>query len=180
MKNKIKLLLVTVIVLVSVGCENVTGPEYVENLVFIPDARLPIDDNGYYHMTLLEGNWQTLQRISGYILEVEGADTLCAFYEYVRWSSSHYWMLGDTLGYIVHQGLTDDLIYVSYDTTYITGFNGMEVPTCNSTSISNASGEVNTMFAPVWSMRGDTVYVTARWVGSNDDWEFYLFEIVLD
>ena len=177
MKNKMNLLLSIILVFMSVGCENVTGPEDTTYDFLIPNARLPIDDNGYYHMTLLEDSWQTLHRISGWMA---AQDTMAVFGDFVGWTSSHYWMLGDTLGYIVHQGLTDDLIYVSYDTTYITGFNGMEVPTCNSTSISNASGEVNTMFAPVWSMRGDTVDVTARWVGSNDDWEFYLFEIVLE
>ena len=92
-------------------------------------AVLPYDGNGYYHMTLLGGAWQTLHRISGYIVEMEGADTMAVFGSYVGWSSSHYWILGDTLGYIVNRGLTDDLIYVSYDTTYITGFDGMEVPT---------------------------------------------------
>ena len=179
MKNKTKLLLVTVIVLMSVGCENVTGPEDVENRVFISDVRLPIDGNGYYHMTLLEDNWQTLHRISGYIVEVENSDTLCVFGAYVRWSSSHYWMLGDTLGYIVNRGLTDDLIYVSYDTTYITGFDGMEVPTVNSSSRTNKDGEVNTMFAPVSNMRGDTVDVFAKWI-LNNEWQTHIFEIVLN
>ena len=179
MKNKTKLLLFTTIILISVGCENATGPEDVENRVFISDVRLPIDDNGYYHMTLFEDNWQTLHRISGFIVEVENSDTMCVYGAYVRWSSSHYWMLGDTLGYIVNRGLTDDLIYVSYDTTYITGFDGMEVPTINSSSRSNSSGEVNTMFAPVGNMRGDTVDVSVSWI-LNNEWETYIFEIVLD
>ena len=69
-------------------------------------------------------------------------------------------MLGDTLGYIVHQGLTDNLIYVSYDSTYITGFSEFLVPTINSSSYSNSDGEVNTMFGPVWTMRYDTVLVS--------------------
>ena len=177
------LLIFPILFLIYWGCEDVTGPEEIDARIFIPNARLPIDDNGYYHMTLLEGSWQTLHRISGYIVEVENSDTLCVFGAYVRWSSSHYWILGDTLGYIVNRGLTDDLIYVSYDTTYITGFDGMEVPTCNSSSLSNQEGEVNTMFAPVWSMRGDTVDVTARYTNpaySEDEYEYYVFKIVLD
>jgi hypothetical protein len=39
------------------------------------------------------------------------------------------------------------------------------------------------MFAPVWSMRGDTVDVTARWINpsySLDEYEYYVFKIVLD
>jgi hypothetical protein len=59
----------------------------------------------------------------------------------------------------------------------------MEVPTVNSSSRSNQEGEVNTMFAPVWSMRGDTVDVTARYTNpaySEDEYEYYVFKIVLD
>ena len=97
-----------------------------------------------------------------------------------NWESSHYWMLGDTLGYIVHQGLTDDLIYVSYDTTYITGFSDFLVPTINSSSYSNSDGEVNTMFAPVWTMRYDTVLVSVGYIDNS----YYVLnqsiEIVLD
>ena len=47
----------------------------------------------------------------------------------MEWSSSHYWTLGDTLGYWIRQGLTDDLEWVSYDTSYVVGFDGQEVPT---------------------------------------------------
>jgi len=50
---------------------------------------------------------------------------------------------------------------VSYDTSYITGFTGFEVPVVNSASYSNANGEVNTMFAPVRTMLGDTITVWA-------------------
>jgi len=91
------------------------------------------------------------------------------------WESSHYWILGDTLGYIVNIGLTDQMVYVSIDTSYIIGFEGFEVPTINCCSYSNSEGEVNTMFAPVWTMRYDTVRVSV---------EFYdiiqSFEIILD
>ena len=83
------------------------------------------DNNGYYHLDINQDSWQTLHRLSGTAyLNGEPLEVLK-----VHWESSHYWYLGDTLGYIVNRGLTDDLIYVSYDTTYITGFDGMEVPT---------------------------------------------------
>jgi len=123
MRRYITLLLF--ILLVFWGCEE-AEQQNTDIIIFIPNARLPIDGNGYYHMTLLEGSWQTLHRISGWMAD---QDTIAVFGAYVGWSSSHYWILGDTLGYIVNRGLTDDLIYVSYDTTYITGFDGMEVPT---------------------------------------------------
>ena len=39
----------------------------------------------------------------------------------INWESSLYWVMGDTLGYIIKRDLNDDLVYVNYDTLYITG-----------------------------------------------------------
>ena len=55
------------------------------------------------------------------------------------------------------------------------GFDGMEVPTSNMISYSNKSGEFNNMIAPVRSMIGDTLTLTAIWYNSEKD-----FKIVLD
>ena len=76
--------------------------------------------------------------------------------------------------------LTDDLIYVNVDTSYVIGFNGMEVPTINPASYSNGDGEVNTMFAPVQSMEDDTV--TVRMYFWNNEYEIIdeVFYIVLN
>ena len=82
-----------------------------------------------------------------------------------------YWFIGDTLGYMFKRGLTDDLVYVSYDTTYITWFNGYEVPTTNEVSYSNRYGEIGNMIAPTKQMVGDTLRLT-----SNHN----TFNIVLD
>jgi len=131
--------------------------EIEDEIVLNIEPRLDQDDNGYYHLELNMGSWQTLHRISGHAyLNDEPLEVLKVF-----WEASHFWYLGDTLGYIVRRGLTDDLQYVSYDTSYITGFNGFEVPVVNSASYSNANGEVNTMFAPVRTMLGDTITVWA-------------------
>ena len=98
----------------------------------------------------------------------------------VHWESSHYWYLGDTLGYIVNRYLTTEGVYVSVDTSYVVGFNGMEVPTINPASYSNGEGEVNTMFAPVRTMKSDTV--TIRMYFWNNDYKLVdeSFYIVLD
>jgi len=124
----------------------------------------------------LSGNWQTLHRLSGtaYINDVP-LEVLR-----VQWESSHYWYLGDTLGYIVNRYLTENGVYVSVDTSYVIGFNGMEVPTINPASYSNAEGEVNTMFAPVRTMKSDTV--TIRMYFWNNDYKIVdeSFYIVLD
>ena len=75
-----------------------------------------------------------------------------------------------TVGYVIaNNGLTDDLVYVGYDTTYITWFNGYEVPIVNSASYSREDGEVNTMIAPVRSMKGDTATI---YYGYHDNWTY--------
>jgi len=66
-------------------------------------------------------------------------------------------------------------MYVSYDTTYLTQFDGMEVATSNMISYSNSNGELNNMIAPVRSMVGDTMKLTARWYDGKKD-----FYIILD
>ncbi len=122
------------------------------------DARLPVDSLGYYHLELSE-DWQTLHRISGNISPVSNTYELAT----ITWESSHYWKIGDTLGYIVHFNNPENDIYLysNRDTAYITWFEGFEVETINGMSYQTEDGEINTMFAPVRSMRSDTVTVKA-------------------
>ena len=76
------------------------------------------------------------------------------------WESNLFWELEDTLGYYIHRGLTDDLEYVSYDTTYVMRFEGTLVPTYDITSVSSEDGEVSNMIAPVKSMVSDTLILS--------------------
>ena len=123
------------------------------------DARLgDVDENGYYHLELGQ-DWQTLHRISGQVSEVDYDWALTKVY----WSSSHYWLIGDTLGYVVHQNYTlndNGYLYLNNDTSYVTWFDDHFVPTINETCYSTMDGEINIMFAPVESMMGDTIAVT--------------------
>jgi hypothetical protein len=64
---------------------------------------------------------------------------------------------------------------VGVETSYIIGFNGQEVPTSNMVSYSNSYGQFNNMIAPVQSMVGDTLTLTANWNGGKRS-----FNIVLD
>ena len=144
------------------------------------DPRLNVDNNNYYHLTIDTTRWQTLHRFSGSVEYVSDRDEFPAEAVRFEWESSHYWYLGDTLGYIVKRGLTDQLEYVSYDTIYVTGFNGMEVPTINPVSYSNGDGEFNQMFAPVKSMRGDTVTVTVARQDYFGEWQGLNFYVILD
>lgn len=176
-------LLVTSLTLITslISCEEIQVRQSVSSedeieIVFIVEPRLDQDENGYYHLELNPSTFQTLHRLSGHIYRNGIPLDVMKF----NWESSHYWMLGDTLGYFIHRGLTDDLEYVSYDTTYITGFNDFVVPTINCCSYSNSDGEVNTMFSPVWTMRSDTIMVS---VGYFIDYTTFVsdsIEIVLD
>ena len=136
------------------------------------NMRLPLDLNGYYHLTLNRNTWQTLHRVEGVVNDDDG-NLVEAFW--VEWYSNLYWYLGDTLGYIITQYLNSNAVYVAVDTSYIVGFNGMEVPTSNGVSYSNSYGKINNMIAPVQSMIGDTLTLTAIWNGGQRS-----FKIVLD
>ncbi len=137
------------------------------------DPRLPADSNGYYHLELSRGTWQTTHRICGYIsFDGEPAENVR-----VEWSSSHFWRLNDTLGYYIDYGYTDQLEYLALDTTFIVGFDDYVVPTINCCSYSSAQGEINTMIAPVRSMIGDTMTVSIQYSEDDPIGEFY---IILD
>jgi hypothetical protein len=56
----------------------------------------------------------------------------------------------------------------------------MEVPTINNASYSNSYGEINTMFAPVKSMIGDTVVIWVNWFDETYEEYRLNFEVVLD
>ena len=147
-----------------VGCESSTEP--ISPIVFELDARLVEDNNGYYHLDIDENKWQTLHRISGHVYRNGDPMNVTKF----AWSSNFYWAIGDTFGYVIaNNGLTDDLVYVGYDTTYITWFNGYEVPIVNSASYSREDGEVNTMIAPVQTMIGDTATIFYVY---HDEWTY--------
>ena len=138
---------------------------------------LELDGNGFYHLPIDTTKWQTLHRLTGLVTR----DSIGMNVTKVSWYSNHYWLIGDTLGYMIQNTGSDDLWYVGYDTTYITWFNGFEVPIVNSSSYSDMHGEVNTMIAPVKTMRGDTISIGYSYF---DDWKLEEtigeFSIVLD
>ena len=167
-ERAVKTIITVLVSLLFISCESPTSSDEFADLSF--DMKLSKDSNGYYHLTLDRNNWQTLHRVSGSIVKDGYVENFR-----VEWESDLYWIIGDTLGYIVSRGLNMNLQYVNYDTTYLTQFNGMEVPTSNQVSLSNSSGEFNNMIAPVRSMIGDTMRLTADWYDSYTD-----FYIVLD
>ena len=178
------LLLVVSLLFIFIGCENFTtnndNNEDEIEAVFNLDPRLDQDDNGYFHLELDPTSFQTIHRISGHIYGDGEPLDVVRFY----WESSHYWILGDTLGYIVKRGLTDDLQYVNYDTIYVWGFEGESVATVNGASypisMNNDTWEVNTMAAPVLSMVGDTMTVWTYFWDLNYLYKEYSIGIILE
>jgi hypothetical protein len=163
-------LLCVCLIIILLDCSN-PKPD-LEYTISI-DPRLEQDTNGYYHLDLLTNSWQTIHRLSGHItLDGEPAENVR-----VEWASSHFWSLNDTLGYYIQYGYTDQLDYISIDTTYVTGFNDFIVPVINCCSYSNADGEINTMIAPVKSMIGDTMAVVVQF---NDETQIITFGIILN
>ncbi len=127
LKNLIKNLILSVSV-VLIGCGN---PLSSENDIFIDwDMRLPIDENGYYHLTLDTEKWQTIHRVSGSV--TDGIDVVDLYK--VNWKSNLYMA-----------------------------------------SYSNSDGEINNMIAPIKTMKGDTLKLTAYYESG-----FKTFGIVLE
>ena len=179
--KKVVLLLLFVPLLCCFSCEDKEENE-ISPLIFNlawDEGSTPfvMDENGYLHMNIDITRWQTIKTIYGYVFRDDSPVNIIKF----AWASSHYWYTGDTLGYLVDVGLNEQFEYVYYDTTYIVGFNGFEVPCVNGSSYSREDGMVNTVIAPVRTMRGDTM--TIYW-GMHDNWTYEdtygEFQIILD
>ena len=155
-----------ILLFLLVACESTTG--WIERTPHITyDMRLPIDENGYYHLEIDTTKTQTIHRVGGVVGDEYGPIDN----HRIEWESNLYWVIGDTLGYVYKRGLTDEFVYVNYDTMYVTWFNGYMVETTNKVSMSNVHGEFGNMIAPTKTMVGDTLRLT-----SNNK----TFNIVLD
>jgi hypothetical protein len=182
----ISLILTVLLILICSSCED--NKLVYDDIDLVYNINLPIDDNGYYHMELSD-NWQTIQRLTANLKSEHlnnrknGERDLVETIK-VYWESSHFWILGDTLGYIIKRGLTDDLQYVNYDTVYVWGFEGESVPTVNGVSypvnVNDDTWEVNTMAAPVSTMLGDTMTVWTYYWDLNLLLKEYSIGIILE
>ena len=140
-------------------------------------SALPLDGNGYYHLKLDATKNQTVHRITGRIL-INGSEPTPA--EKIEWESNLYWLLrrNDTIATITKS-------YINYYTGKYTivqlppmiASKDELVPTINASSYSGTKGEFNTMIAPIYRMKGDTMIVKASNYTSN---LFYFTKIILD
>lgn len=133
------------------------------NIEMSIDTRLPKDSNGYSVFKLYSNQTQNIHTISGSI-RVNGRIPNEPR-EKVEWESSHNWKLnrGDTIATITKS-------YLNYFTgqwtvaklpTLVSSVNAL-VPTINPVCYNSADGTINTVIAPMWSMKGDTMTIVAR------------------
>jgi hypothetical protein len=158
-----RLLLFCTLLFFIVGCtkDDIVIPKDVVEMNI--DTRLPIDGNGYSHFRLYSQTSQNIHRISGTI-KVNNEIPLEPR-EKVDWQSSHYWVLreGDTVATITKTYLN----YYTGQWTIVTlpplvsNINAL-VPTINPVCYNSEDGTINTVIAPLYNMRGDTLTITAK------------------
>jgi hypothetical protein len=125
------------------------------------DTRLPKDQNGYSVFNLYSTQTQNIHTISGTIRRNGSIPDNPR--QRVEWESSHYWKLnvGDTIG-TIYRRTWRGLGWQIVDSIKVVNLKTAEVPTINSISFNSADGKINTVIAPIWGMRGDTMTIVAR------------------
>lgn len=149
---------ITLILLIG-SCNIVEYEPIVEDDIRIElDGRLPIDVNGYYHLKLNPTSNQTIHRISGKVYNNTQPIK-------IEWKSNLYWWM---LKYDIVANITKTYInYFTGEITYVNlppliNWKDSIVPTINSASYSGKDGEINTVIAPIYRMRYDTLIVNMK------------------
>ena len=121
------------------------------------DGRLPLDERGYYHLVLDSTKNQTVHRITGKVYPIFEPTR-------VEWESNLYWWLLE--GQIVAEitktyfnPFTGELTYVNLPP--LVNWKNVLVPTINTSSYVDSNNEINTMIAPIYDMKNDTLVVKA-------------------
>ena len=145
--------------LISCSKEGFLQP--TRNIEMSIDSKLPKDQNGYSVFNLYSTQTQNIHTISGSI-RVNGKIPNEPR-EKIEWESSHYWTIkfGDTIGTIYRRqwrGLGWQIV----DSIKVVNLKTSQVPTINSVCYNSADGSINTVIAPMWNMKGDTMTIVAR------------------
>ena len=145
------------------GCSKDEIPLPADVIEMNIDTRLPIDGNGYSHFRMYSQTSQNIHRISGTI-KVNGVIPTEPR-EKIDWKSSHYWILreGDTVATITKTYLnyfTGQWMVVTLP-PLVSSVNSL-VPTINPVCYNSEDGSINTIIAPLYNMKGDTLVVTAK------------------
>lgn len=155
------LTLICTLSFLMVGCSKDDWFSPNKNIELNIDARLPKDANGYSYFTLYSTETQNIHTISGSI-RVNG-NIPNEPREKVEWESSHYWVLkqGETMG-TIYRRTWRGLGWQIVDSIKVVNLKTAQVPTINGVCYNSADGSINTVIAPKWEMRGDTMTIVAR------------------
>jgi hypothetical protein len=143
------------------GCSKDGFLEPKQDIEMSIDTRLPKDSNGYSVFNLYSTETQNIHTITGSI-RVNGKIPNEPR-EKIEWESSHYWTIkyGDTIG-TIYRRTWRGLGWQIVDSIKVVNLKTSQVPTINSACYNSADGSINTVIAPMWSMKGDTMTIVAR------------------
>jgi len=167
MKNKetnklliMYLILVAILLLIS-SCSKDGFLQPKKNVELSIDTKLIKDQNGYSIYTLYNKDVQNIHTITGSI-RVNGIIPDNPR-EKVEWESSHYWRLkfGDTIG-TIYRRTWRGLGWQIVDSIKVVNLKTAQVPTINPVCYNSADGTINTVIAPMYNMRGDTLTIVAK------------------
>ena len=177
MKTIYKILYVIGLILLVAACKKeVTYPTPPPpTITFTIDSALSSDgkrslrkdNNGFYHLTLSTTRTQTLTRITGTFLVNGRPNKIPSPVQgNIEWSGSHYWLLraGESVAEIVKTYFNPytGQLQISQLPNLISQQDQV-IPIVNGTSqLGFDDGNINTMAAPVYPMRGDTLTIVAK------------------
>jgi hypothetical protein len=156
------IILAFIIVFASCTKDEIVIPKDVIEMSI--DTRLPKDSNGYSYFRLYSTESQNIHTISGSI-RINGKIPDEPRVK-VEWENNLYWNLvkGDTIATITKTYLnyyTGQFTIVKLP-PMISNVNAL-VPTINKVCYNSADGSINTVIAPKWEMRGDTMIIVVRY-----------------
>ena len=135
-----------------------------ENVELVAIKNLPKDKNGFYYFQLYNRTGQNLQTLTGSI-RINGKVPDNPRVK-VDWENNLYWHLrkGDVVATITKTYLnkyTGQFTIVQLP-PLINNIDAL-VPTINKTCYNSVDGSINTVIAPIWEMRGDTMQVVVKY-----------------
>ncbi len=147
--------------LLLTGCSKEDWFSPNKNIELSIDTRLPKDANGYSYFTMYSTETQNIHTISGSI-RVNG-NIPNEPREKVEWESSHYWVLkqGETIG-TIYRRTWRGLGWQVVDSIKVVNLRTSQVPTINPVCYNSSDGSINTVIAPMYNMKGDTMTIVAR------------------
>lgn len=157
MKNNL-LLIFGCLLLTACSKEDIFPNSNVEMNI---DTRLPIDVNGYSHFKLYSTTTQNIHTLSGSI-RINGRVPDNPR-EKVEWESSHYWTLkqGESIG-TIYRRTWRGLGWQIVDSIKVVNLKTAQVPTINPVCYNSVDGSINTVIAPMYNMKGDTLTIVAK------------------